>query len=65
MINFNHLKEVRMGYWGHFKFAIFTSFLSFYMGVCLLTHAVFPFIFDDTFSKFIKKMYKEITKREY
>ncbi len=59
-LNFNHPKDVDMGYWKHLKFAWAEMFRLGCMEFVMFVHGLFPFIWDKKFSKYIKNAQKRM-----
>ncbi len=59
-LNFNHPKDVGMGYWRHLKFAWAEMFCLGCMEFVMFVHGLFPFIWDKKFSKYIKNAQKRM-----
>jgi len=61
-LNFNHPKDVGLNYWSHLKFTWSESSRS--LGICfvMFIHGIFPPIFDNKFSEYIKNAQKRINK---
>ena len=62
--HFNHLSEKKLTYTQHFKKAASMSYKMTYGGVCLLLHAIYPDIHQNTGSKIIEELYLEKNKEE-
>ena len=60
MINFNHLKESQQNYLKHALRATSFSIILIFLALIALIHAVFPFVFYDTVSSWIKDIDKKI-----
>jgi hypothetical protein len=61
-LNFNHPKDVGLNYWSHLKFTWGESLRSLGMFFVMIIHGIFPPIFDNKFSEYIKKAQKRINK---
>jgi|TARA_B110000263_G_scaffold124462_1_gene108242 cytochrome bd-type quinol oxidase subunit 2 len=60
MINFNHLKESQQNYLQHALRVFSLSIILIFLAFIALIHAVFPFVFYDTVSSWIKDIDKKI-----
>ena len=58
--NFNHPKDVGMGYWKHLRFAWGEMVRLGCMEFVMFTHGLFPFIWDHKFSNYIKNAQERI-----
>ena len=56
LLNFNHLKEIEIGYFKHLSRAIFMSMVMFLACIAGIIHSFFPFIFVNTMSLVSKKV---------
>jgi len=52
-----HLKSVNETYWQHLKRAAMFSGWLLLGGIACAVHAVFPFVFKETASKIVSKLY--------
>jgi hypothetical protein len=59
LTQFNHLNEKRLTYTQHFNSAFKMSYKMTYGGVCLLMHAIYPDIHQNTGSMIIEQLYLE------
>jgi len=59
-----HLKENKMTYWQHFKFANSIALALLRATVCLVIHSIFPGLLTDTGSTIIKDVHNKIIGRE-
>jgi len=59
-----HLKENKMTYWQHFKFANSITLALLRATVCLVIHSIFPGLLTDTGSTIIKDVHNKIIGRE-
>lgn len=59
-----HLKENKMTYWQHCKFANSVAVALLRATVCLVIHSIFPGLFTDTGSNIIKDVHNKIIGRE-
>jgi len=57
IFNFYHLKEVDMSYFDHLKRALSIGTNMLFGGACCLVHSIFPFLFHDTATSIVKKLY--------
>ena len=60
----NHLKEQNLTYFQHLTNALKMAFKAGIAADILFIHAFFPFIFDNYFSRYIKRTYEEIHNSE-
>ena len=60
MINFNHLEEAKQNYFRHGIRASYLSFIFIFLAFIAFIHAIFPFLFYETVSNWIKDINKEI-----
>lgn len=58
MVNFNHLKENNTSYITHLNKAFYIGVTMIIGGFLCCIHALCPFIFTESASKRIKKLYK-------
>ena len=54
IINFKHLKDVKINYLKHLRFTWFESIRGIIIMIGLIIHGVFPFILPNMFSSYIK-----------
>ena len=54
IINFKHLKDVKLNYLKHLRFTWFESIRGTLVMIGLIIHGVFPFILPNMFSSYIK-----------
>ena len=54
MINYKHLKDVKLNYIKHLRFTWFESIRGMLVMIGLIIHGVFPFILTNMFSSYIK-----------
>ena len=54
IINFKHLKDVKINYLKHLRFTWFESIRGIFVMIGLIIHGVFPFILPNMFSSYIK-----------
>ena len=54
IINFKHLKDVKINYLKHLRFTWFESIRGTLVMIGLIIHGVFPFILPNMFSSYIK-----------
>lgn len=59
-----HPKEVGMTYFQHMKFAIKMSLSLFVLSITTLIHAIFPFLFVENVSNFIKETHMKLENRK-
>ena len=62
IINFKHLKDVKINYLKHLRFTWFESIRGIIIMIGLIIHGVFPFILPNMFSSYIKGADKRIKK---
>jgi len=55
IFNFKHPKDVNLNYFNHLKFSWCESIRAFGMCLVMFVHGIIPYIFDNTFSNYIKK----------
>ena len=55
-----HLSENNMSYLAHMKRALWISMMCAKAALFCLVHAIIPFMFEDTASRIIKKIEKEL-----
>ena len=55
-----HLRETEMTYFQHMVRACTMSTLLFFALLACITHAIFPFLFENTASSIIKNLSKKI-----
>ena len=60
--NFNHPKDVGMGYWKHLRFAWSEMVRLGCMEFVMFIHGLFPFIWDGKFSEYIKKAQERVDR---
>ena len=65
MTNFfsRHLKNVGESYFTHFRKAFSFAVCLFVLSLKSLTHAIFPFFYEDTTSSKINELNEELQKR--
>ena len=63
-MNKNHLNEQKLTYFQHLTNALKMAFKAGIAADILFIHAFFPFIFDNYFSRYIKRTYEEIHNSE-
>ena len=54
IINFKHLKDVKINYLKHLRFTWFESIRGIIIMIGLIIHGVFPFILPNMFSSYIE-----------
>ena len=54
IINFKHLKDVKLNYLKHLRFTWFESIRGILVMIGLIIHGVFPFILPNMFSSYIE-----------
>ena len=64
VMNNNHLKEQGLTYFQHLWNALKEAFRAGIALDLLLIHAFFPFIFDNYFSRYVKRAHKRINGEE-
>ena len=57
IFNFYHLKESEMSYFSHLKRALNIGIIMVFGGVCCIIHSILPFIFHNTATNIVKKIY--------
>jgi hypothetical protein len=60
IINFKHLKDVKINYLKHLRFTWFESIRGIIIMIGLIIHGVFPFILPNMFSSYIEGATKRI-----
>ena len=60
IINFKHLKDVKINYLKHLRFTWFESIRGIIIMIGLIIHGVFPFILPNMFSSYIEGAAKRI-----
>ena len=60
IINFKHLKDVKLNYLKHLRFTWFESIRGTLVMIGLIIHGVFPFILPNMFSSYIEGATKRI-----
>ena len=60
IINFKHLKDVKINYLKHLRFTWFESIRGIIIMIGLIIHGVFPFILSNMFSSYIEGATKRI-----
>ena len=60
MFNFNHLKEAQQNYFKHGLRALYLSSIFIFIAFIAFIHAIFPFLFYKTVSRWIIDINKEI-----
>jgi hypothetical protein len=65
VLNKNHLKEQKLTYFQHLRNALKEAFRAGIVVNILFIHAVFPFIFDNYFSRYIKRTNMRLTMDEW
>ena len=60
IINFKHLKDVKINYFKHLRFTWFESIRGIIIMIGLIIHGVFPFILPNMFSSYIEGANKRI-----
>tara|TARA_E500000331_G_scaffold245508_1_gene235922 strand:+ start:127 stop:321 length:195 start_codon:yes stop_codon:yes gene_type:complete len=63
MKKFKHLEETGYSYQQHFKIALFYSYVFFKLACCCIIHALWPDFYTTTATDKIKKIYKDISKK--
>jgi len=61
-MNKNHLNEQKLTYFQHLTNALKMAFRAGIAADILFIHAFFPFVFDNYFSRYIKRTYEEAYK---
>ena len=62
MLNFRHPGDVGQSYFQHLLFALIEAIRCIVVGILLIIHAVFPFVFDYIYSNHIRKASERISK---
>ena len=57
LFNFYHLEETEMSYFSHLKHALGIGAKMVLGGACCIVHSIFPFVFHNTATTIIKKIY--------
>ena len=57
IFNFYHLKESKMSYFDHLKRALGIGTVMVFGGACCIIHSILPFIFHNTATNIVKKIY--------
>jgi hypothetical protein len=57
LVDFNHLKKNKIGYFSHLKRAMLIGANMVFGGLFCLIHSIFPFIFHDVATNTVKKIY--------
>ena len=60
IINFKHLKDVKINYFNHLRVTWFESIRGIFVMIGLIIHGVFPFILPNMFSSYIEGATKRI-----
>ena len=60
----DHPKDVGLGYFGHFVFALGVVLKLVLATFACFIHAFFPFLFTNTTSKIVKELYGKIEHRK-
>jgi hypothetical protein len=60
IINFKHLRNVKLNYMRHLIFTWFESIRGIFVMIGLIIHGVFPFILPNMFSSYIEGANKRI-----
>jgi hypothetical protein len=63
-MNSNHLNEQKLTYFQHLGRALKMAFKAGIAADILFIHAFFPFIFDNYFSRYIKRTHEELHNLE-
>ena len=58
-----HPREVGESYLGHLRTAAGFGAVMFVGGLCVMVHAVLPFLFENTGSRTMDKLHKRMTRR--
>jgi len=58
-----HPREVGEGYFGHMRTAAGFGAVMVVGGLCVMVHAVLPFLFERTGSRTMDKLHKRMTRR--
>lgn len=58
-----HPREIGESYAGHLRTAAGFGAVMMLGGLCVIIHAVFPFLFEQTGSRTMAKLHKRMTKR--
>ena len=64
IFNFYHLEESKMGYFNHLRRALGIGTNMVLGGACCVIHSIFPFIFHDTATNIVKKIYFKYIYKE-
>tara|TARA_R110000824_G_scaffold401462_1_gene612242 strand:- start:462 stop:671 length:210 start_codon:yes stop_codon:yes gene_type:complete len=64
IFNFNHLEATEMSYFSHFKCALGIGTNMVLGGACCIVHSIFPFIFHNTATNIVKKIYFKYIYKE-
>jgi len=56
----SHPNDKGMSYWDHFKHSSIITIQLLIATICLIIHAIFPFLFKKTTSKLVNKIKKSI-----
>ena len=64
IINFKHLKDVKINYLKHLRFTWFESIRGTLVMIGLIIHAVFPFLFEYSTSDKINKLNNMLQERK-
>jgi len=56
MMDWNHLKKIKTGYFKHFYYAMYFNILALLVFITGTIHAIFPFLFAFTPYKLAKKI---------
>ena len=59
-----HLEEEGVSYWQHMKFAVRFGLVLVLVGLCVLVHAIVPFLFKHTGSGAVIAMAEVFNKEE-
>jgi len=58
-----HPREVGEGYFGHMRTAAGFGAVMIWGGLCVMVHALLPFLFENTGSRTMDKLHKRMTRR--
>ena len=59
-----HLSNIGVSYGQHFLHASYYFIMLLTVAICVLTHAILPFLFEKTASQIISKLYSKMTERK-
>lgn len=60
----DHPRSIGETYWQHLRYAIVKGVVLTVAGLCLIIHSIFPFLFVNTASNVVTKIYTTLQQRK-